>query len=325
MAPAVLRAPGTGGRAERRPLVAADGLAAAFRMVDKFESRMVTCPLDPSLVHEARVLRLRFLDAARAAAEPAARAPGPAISGILTRRDARGSGGFLAARNVSLEHVQYDFSSERALLGEGRGSGRALNSTSVKSALNATGVKSDDPARLMVAAACACAEQAERSRGATTRVTPFFSPTQPRARAVRVGGARRERRRRPDGARFDGAVGFEPSRRLAELGGARGGASLSERRANANANAWLAPSQRRAAVRTAVRTRRFTFFARRERRGASRRAVFDIATAGYDPLSVSMVPRRRVSADSPRDALASPEQRESPPRPRGAARPGERR
>ena len=129
-------------------------------MVDKFESRMVTCPLDPSLVHEARVLRLRFLDAARAAAEAsAARALGSRDFLESSLGETRGGlEGFLAARNVSLEHVQYDFSSEGALLGEGSGSGQALNATSVKSALNATGVKSDDPARLMVAAACACAE-----------------------------------------------------------------------------------------------------------------------------------------------------------------------
>jgi hypothetical protein len=67
-----------------------------------------------------------------------------------------------------LEHVEYDFSSERALLGEESG----VKSASVTSAAGGE----NDPARLMVAAACACAEQAERNRGATQSVTPFFSP-----------------------------------------------------------------------------------------------------------------------------------------------------
>ena len=159
------------------PLVAADGLAAAFRMVDKFESRMVTCPLEPSAVHEARQLRLRFLDAARAAAEAsAACALGSRdfLESLLSETRG-GAEGFLAARNVSLEHVQYDFSSERALLGEESGLPQP-SPTGVKSVLK-NDDDDDDPARLMVAAACACAEQAERNRGATTHVTPFFSPT----------------------------------------------------------------------------------------------------------------------------------------------------
>ena len=160
------------------PLVAADGLAAAFRMVDKFESRMVTCPLDPSSVHEARQLRLRFLDAARAAAEAAAaRALGSRdFLESLLGETRGGAEGFLAARNVSLEHVQYDFSSERALLGEESGLPQP-SPTGVKSTLLKNDDDDDNPARLMVAAACACAEQAERNRGATTHVTPFFSPT----------------------------------------------------------------------------------------------------------------------------------------------------
>ena len=76
-----------------------------------------------------------------------------------------------------MEHVQYDFSSERALLGEESGLPQP-SPTGVERVLkNDDDDDDDNPARLMVAAACACAEQAERNRGATTHVTPFFSPT----------------------------------------------------------------------------------------------------------------------------------------------------
>ena len=56
------------------PLVAADGMDAAFRMVDKFPNRKDTCArVDARLAASARALRLSFLDAARAAARAASR------------------------------------------------------------------------------------------------------------------------------------------------------------------------------------------------------------------------------------------------------------
>ena len=280
------------------PLVAADGLAAAFRMVDKFESRMVTCPLDPSLVHEARVLRLGFLDAARAAAEAsAARALGSRDFLESSLGETRGGlEGFLAARNVSLEHVQYDFSSERALLGEESGLGQALNATGVN--------KSDDPARLMVAAACACAEQAERNRGATTRVTSFFSPALSRALAPFASAALVASGVADPTARGSTAPSGLSRLAVSPRGPARAAGRHFPRAAPATAIAWLAsqasPPFGPPFGPDGLRSSRVAS-------GAEPRVApfFDIATAGYDPLSVSMVPQRR-SADLPRDALASP-------------------
>lgn len=321
------------------PLVAADGLAAAFRMVDKFESRMVTCPLDPSLVHEARQLRLSFLDAARAAAEAsAARALGSRdfLESLLSATRG-GAQGFLAARNVSLEHVQYDFSSERALLGEESGLPQP-SPTGVKSVLkNDDDDDDDNPARLMVAAACACAEQAERNRGATTHVTPFFSPTllTDRGRygthvtgtmdrgvvseSAALGRALADSQQKMFAPAALGASGVAiptargstaPLGSLSPLVSPSLAARAAARHFSSDANAWLAIASQASPVvpfgppfglanSDGLRTRVASGVV-----GVA--PFFDIATAGYDPLSVSMVPQRRVSADLPRDALASP-------------------
>ena len=195
-----------------------------------------------------------------------------------------------------MEHVQYDFSSERALLGEESGLGQALNATGVN--------KSDDPARLMVAAACACAEQAERNRGATTRVTSFFSPALSRALAPFASAALVASGVADPTARGSTAPSGLSRLAVSPSSAARAAARYFPSDANANANAWLAsqasPPFGPPFGPDGLRSSRVAS-------GAEPRVApfFDIATAGYDPLSVSMVPQRR-SADLPRDALASP-------------------
>ena len=181
------------------PLVAADGLDAAFRMVDKFpttrkvkESALSSSALKDfkRTVAETTSLRLHFLALARRAAQDAL---GPEISQTVKPYDG-GVRAFLAQRNVSLEHVEYNFSSNRALLGEEHARSFFLNEEDARDK-NAIGsafadptptptdasnrFDEDDPARLLVAAACACAEQAagqaerDRLRAAVAAVSPL--------------------------------------------------------------------------------------------------------------------------------------------------------
>ena len=134
----------------------------------------------------------------------------------------------------------------------------------------------------MVAAACACAEQAERNRGATTRVTPFFSPALSRALAPFASAALVASGVADPTARGSTAPSGLSRLAVSPSSAARArGASLSERRERERERLAREPGE--PAVRTAVRTRRFTFFARRERRGASRRAVFRYRDGGVRP------------------------------------------
>ena len=163
------------------PLVAADGLDAAFRMVDKFPTTRKEKESTPAsrlafrqTVAETRSLRLRFLALARRAAKDAL---GPEISQTVKPHDG-GVCAFLAQRNVSLEHVEYDFSSQQSLLGEEHAP-NAFGSALADPTDSSNRFDDNDPARLLVAAACACAEQAagqaewDRLRAAVAAVSPL--------------------------------------------------------------------------------------------------------------------------------------------------------
>ena len=217
------------------PLVAADGMDAAFRMVDKFPNRKDTCArVDARLAASARALRLSFLDAARAAARAAAaRELGADFLESLKRSElelgssssSAGEGTFLARRNVRLDQCEYDFSSARALYGEEA----ALADEATPRALGESGLTLENPARLLVAAACAYAEQAERSN--ETQAVARASPARAGGRGVGVLGrppAVRKRslrvaRAQPRQPARAGAGAREPARR--RRGGARGGAA----------------------------------------------------------------------------------------------------
>ena len=228
---------------------------------------------------------------------------GPAISWNPFRRDARGSGGVPRRGTCRWSTSSTTPPNARFWEREG-GRGRLLTRPALRALSTRPALRATTP-RLMVAAACACAEQAERNRGATTRVTPFFSPALSRALApfasaalVASGVAGPTAR----GSTAPSGLSPSPSRRARRRGAA---ARHFPSDANAIANAWLAsqasPLFGPPFGPDGLRSSRVAS-------GAEPRVApfFDIATAGYDPLSVSMVPRRRRLRGPPARRAASP-------------------
>jgi hypothetical protein len=283
------------------PLVAADGLDAAFRMVDKFpttrkekESTNASRLAFRETVAETRSLRLRFLALARRAAKAAL---GPEISQTVKPYDG-GVCAFLAQRNVSLEHVEYDFSSQQSLLGEEHAP-NAFGSALADPIDSSNRFDDDDPARLLVAAACACAEQAagqaewDRLRAAVAAVSP-----------LRLGGAGAPGANAIDSVSESRALGRvlasiapSPAARASFAPAAVGATGLASLIAHAqarasplssvshfsNANAIPLASGAAAAASPA-------FLSSAAPLG---RTPFLATPAGYDPLEIPMVPQRR--------------------------------
>ena len=283
------------------PLVAADGLDAAFRMVDKFPTTRKEKESTPAsrlafrqTVAETRSLRLRFLALARRAAKDAL---GPEISQTVKPHDG-GVCAFLAQRNVSLEHVEYDFSSQQSLLGEEHAP-NAFGSALADPTDSSNRFDDDDPARLLVAAACACAEQAagqaewDRLRAAVAAVSP-----------LRLGGAGAPGANAIDSVSESRALGRvlasiapSPAARASFAPAAVGATGLASLIAHAqarasplssvshfsNANAIPLASGAAAAASPA-----FTSSA-----APLGRTPFLATPAGYDPLEIPMVPQRR--------------------------------
>jgi hypothetical protein len=245
-------------------------------------------------VAETRSLRLRFLALARRAAKAAL---GPEISQTVKPYDG-GVCAFLAQRNVSLEHVEYDFSSQQSLLGEEHAP-NAFGSALADPIDSSNRFDDDDPARLLVAAACACAEQAagqaewDRLRAAVAAVSP-----------LRLGGAGAPGANAIDSVSESRALGRvlasiapSPAARASFAPAAVGATGLASLIAHAqarasplssvshfsNANAIPLASGAAAAASPA-------FLSSAAPLG---RTPFLATPAGYDPLEIPMVPQRR--------------------------------